>query len=837
MKRPSQELAFWIVFAGTVGCSGEVSAPLEGMSNRAGDTSGDEPGGSDGDDGQDNSGACDVQALFTRYSCTGCHDETPGVAGAGLDLLSPSLVERTVGLPSSNLNCGDDVIIDLETPEASLLLRSVDPVRYADFGSETCEPARMPFGTGGVVSEADVDCLESWIRGLAPPGEPVDRDPPVLGDAFTVASRVKYLIDGGPLTNQELQAVTAADGTILNAELEDLVEEWMWTTDSDGNRIPTDSFFEKRRQFLELTLQQRPTSSRYFYQLRNASSISANLRESFVRTAERIIDNEEDFRSIANTNRWEVTTGVLMALTLTDHNVILNSSRVPEKSFFGNNINNLYGAEGNPRHLNRENDVTDWRTVTLITESSDVSATIPVDALDPAVCGLVREAEPISGLIPRDNDEPRIYDWTIMHPGTERYPRGDEVVEEQDVYEACIAEHTQYVRSIRDGDYLKLRAPRVGFFTTPAFFATWETNADNQFRVTVNQAMIVGAGRFFSPGDSTPVNTDLSAIDLVQFPVTSECYGCHKNLDRMRTAFTAVYDGVYSRHHVPSESVPTPDFTFQGQSVAVSSLTEWADALASHPEFGRAWVLKVCQWATGVVCDPNSEGVLQLAAEFESSGYRLNELLKRFFSSQLMSDTSFEEGTRRPGAQVGLARKGHFCHSMRTRLLRVNETRDNVSGQNSSAADVCELNAVESLSGSIPNDQFTRGTVELNQPKLFGALTAVAFEGLCTKSANALVEDRRRAVFNAGNPTQTLNLFASHILGFPAGSARFDAERAVLQRLYDAQTTSPACSSPEELNTSLGGSLSCGLELSGEDALRNIWSIVCQSPTLTGLGI
>ncbi|MEM9068137.1 MAG: hypothetical protein AAGE52_06505, partial [Myxococcota bacterium] len=131
----------------------------------------------------------DVQQVLTANTCTNCHNESPGVAGAGLDLVSPGLAERIANRRSTNLSCTGDVIVNLEQPEASLLLRSVHPERYAEFGSDECEPARMPLGARAVVSERDVDCLESWIRSLEP-GVVVDPDPPVAGDAFTVASRV-----------------------------------------------------------------------------------------------------------------------------------------------------------------------------------------------------------------------------------------------------------------------------------------------------------------------------------------------------------------------------------------------------------------------------------------------------------------------------------------------------------------------------------------------------------------------------------------------------------------------------------------------------------------------
>jgi hypothetical protein len=47
---------------------------------------------------------------------------------------------------------------------------------------------------------------------------------------------------------------------------------------------------------------------------------------------------------------------------------------------------------------------------------------------------------------------------------------------------------------LRNATELVLSTPRVGFFTTPAFFANWPTNTSNQARVTMNQTLIVALG-------------------------------------------------------------------------------------------------------------------------------------------------------------------------------------------------------------------------------------------------------------------------------------------------------------------------------------------------------
>ena len=51
---------------------------------------------------------------------------------------------------------------------------------------------------------------------------------------------------------------------------------------------------------------------------------------------------------------------------------------------------------------------------------------------------------------------------------------------------------------------LVLSLPRVEpFFTTPAFFANWQTNASNEMRVTMNQALIVATGAQVDGTDDT----------------------------------------------------------------------------------------------------------------------------------------------------------------------------------------------------------------------------------------------------------------------------------------------------------------------------------------------
>ena len=205
--------------------------------------------------------------------------------------------------------------------------------------------------------------------------------------------------------------------------------------------MSSDRFLAKRRQFLQLHLQQTPSDGNYYNQFRNTRTNSLTpireaLNESLIRTAERIIDDGEDFRSIVTTNTWEMTTTTLLALKMADNPMVLKPNGVWPKNHGINDIR--YVTNDDHALYDREADSEDWRTVTLVHTPDSTDMMTEEEMLDP------------------DNAE--------------------------------------RLRAIPDGGSIALRTPRVGFFSSPAFFQTWLTNRDNDFRVTINQAMIVATG-------------------------------------------------------------------------------------------------------------------------------------------------------------------------------------------------------------------------------------------------------------------------------------------------------------------------------------------------------
>src|SRR5262249_45917802 len=140
-----------------------------------------------------------------------------------------------------------------------------------------------------------------------------------------------------------------------------------------------------------------------------------------------------------------------------------------------------------------------------------------------------------------------------------------------------------------------------GFFSTPAFFANWHTNASNQMRVTLNQTLIVATGSSIDGTDATiaPGSPGLDA-DHADQPV---CFSCHNTLDPTRSILSATWSWSYRRQQDPGWAAETGAFAFRGVVESVSNLDDFGGVLARHPLVASGWVQKLCYYLDSVACD------------------------------------------------------------------------------------------------------------------------------------------------------------------------------------------------------------------------------------------
>ncbi|MEM9114344.1 MAG: DUF1585 domain-containing protein [Myxococcota bacterium] len=270
--------------------------------------------------------ACDIQNVLERTGCSneGCH----GVQNvANLDLLSPGVERRLVGVTSETDACRGRALVDPEAPGSSLLLELIDPERPV-----SCS-VPMPFGATGVATE-DVACFEAWVDQMVAdfvpeeePGSPFD-----AADAESVAAKVKTLAHGGPLTAEELQAVVDGGQAGLRTQL----DAWMLT----------DQFRRKMEDFLLVELQQEVKGLIGLqFAIRDIGPLQENLEEMMLRTGWRLIERGEPWTRILTTRRWDVTTAILSGLRFTDE-VLGRDTRFGEARLL-------------------PEDYTDWRVVEL----------------------------------------------------------------------------------------------------------------------------------------------------------------------------------------------------------------------------------------------------------------------------------------------------------------------------------------------------------------------------------------------------------------------------------------------------------------------------------------
>jgi len=357
---------------------------------------------------------------------------------------------------------------------------------------------------------------------------------------------------------------------------------------------------------------------------------------------------------------------------------------------------------------------------------------------------------------------------------------------------------------------LVLRVPRVGFMTTPAFFATWPTNDANQARVTTNQALIVALGKSFD-SETTLIPAFDDALDGAHADPTTACWGCHVNLDPMRQYFRNSFTYSYHAQQDTSVQALRPSFAFQGVSTEGSpgeGIAGFASTLANHPRFAPAWVQKACYFATSAACPEGSEEFQAVVSAFEQSGMSFQTMLAELFSSPLVSAVSCVDGAG--GGIPSVARARHLCTTIANRLdiadacgteTYYQSERRGARGTNRELIEV------------VPDDGYSRGgevPVVISDPNLF---IRAAGDALCEHFAELVVDDDSK--FPPSEPDAAIEAFVVDLMGLPSSDPRHPGARDILARHFeeaDAQTNA-------------------------RNALRSTFMVACTSPSVLGMGL
>jgi hypothetical protein len=393
-------------------------------------------------------------------------------------------------------------------------------------------------------------------------------------------------------------------------------------------------------------------------------------------------------------------------------------------------------------------------------------------------------------------------DWTMV---TLRAPKGGEAV-------------TRFydLPALRAATELVLSVPRVGFFSTPAFFANWQTNTSNQARVTMNQTLIVALGaqvdgtdRTVTPG-SPPPGLDTTHAN------NAACIACHQTLDPMRSIFSATYSWNYHQQLDTALAAQKGMFAFHDVIAPVATMDDLGAQLASHPLFAGAWVQKLCAYVNSAPCVDADPELQRLVALFASSGYAWNTLVRELLASPITTGATETLTADLRGELIAVERRDHLCAALDERF---------------GLTDVCGLDAITKkqmqatipqIAAGLPSDGYGRGAtmpVLPNQPTLF---FRAGLENVCEGVAAALIDVAAAkqtagvSYWSSGSPDAAIADFVGTVMGLVPSDPRAAAVTALQQQHFAAAMQQGA---------------------SASDALKSTFVTACLAPSAVSIGM
>jgi hypothetical protein len=369
--------------------------------------------------------------------------------------------------------------------------------------------------------------------------------------------------------------------------------------------------------------------------------------------------------------------------------------------------------------------------------------------------------------------------------------------------------------TLRTTSTLVLNVPRVGFFTTPAFFANWQTNTSNMMRVTTNQALIVATGASVD-GTDTTVPPSTPGLDAAHAAPGSACFQCHQLLDPTRSILALTYSWNYHTQTDPTFTQQPGLFAFEGVIKPVATINDFATVIAEHPLFAQAWVQKLSYYVNSTACDTSDPEFQRIVGVFTNSGFSWNALVAELLSSPLTTYAAPTMTAATGGEVVAVSRRDHLCAALNARL---------------GFTDVCGLDAMtakqalttipEIVSG-LPSDGYGRGSVAPvlpNQPTLF---YRAGTENICEAVAALTIDvPTGKAIpgvtqWSSTQPTPAIADFVSTVMGLPSSDPRAASALTILTSSYQTAIQGGATAS---------------------DALMSTFVAACMAPSAISIGL
>ncbi|MEM9192963.1 MAG: hypothetical protein AAGF12_27560 [Myxococcota bacterium] len=655
-----------------------------------------------------------------------------------------------------------------------------------------------------------------------PGTRPLDPDPnrpmPVISCAddyeappvFVSAAKVKNLLTGLPLTEDELASLLG-DASLLDQ----FIDEWLTTPEAEAKLL---RFFATafHQEASDTALEELFATNLQSGDLSDGTDATVVLLESFrkmfSRTALENFRNERSFRELMNTRSFMMTTAQMVVLAFHDDRLVDDEGKTSYRTLqdilppvtFVRNESIPASQSLDPGHPNfmrfTAEDPRSFCGSNTVVYDGGRGRDHAYGALR-AMFGHIARTSRSDCETQSSQQRPLLadedfYDWRMV---TVRMPQSGEAADQ--FYE---------LEALRNASELVLNVPRVGFFTTPSFFATWPTNVDNQARVTTNQTLIVGLGQSFDD-DTTALPAFDDSLDDDHANPTTSCWGCHVNLDPMRQYFRRSYNYWYHSQFDTELQMERPSFAFEGVEGGGEDVFDLAEVLATHPEVATGWTQKLCYYANSAACPEADPEFIRVRDAWAADGMKFRTLVRELFSSPLVTGEScIVEGT---GNLAGIARQRHYCVALSHRL---------------EMEDLCGIATLENrrtrlqrflepLSNVVPDDSFSRGgeaPVTISDTNMF---IGGSLEALCERLATEIV-DEPGTPYDSTAPDAAVVHMVERLIGYPPNDPRRSETVEVLQDHFVEVSSAPHNVSPTR-------------------ALESTFMLACQAPSLTGIGL
>ena len=625
-------------------------------------------------------------------------------------------------------------------------------------------------------------------------------------------AKVKNLLTGLAPTNEELQAVTA-DPTALKG----LINQWMARPEYRSKML---AFFRNAFQQAQVdaaSLRDRLGGTALFTNGPTLPRMLVNIQESFPRTAWEMVEGGKPWNNVVTTRRFMMTSALASFLAYLDDRYVDDAGRIGSRLLKANPGLTVTGtsvavplaetvdpASPNfmrwsigvpmPNCANPERTFMGQFGMTQVFAIMMGRLNVDLSVTDNSCRAL--NTTPVF----TDAD---FNDWREV---TIRAPKPGEAP-------------TRYfdVASLRAAKELVLSVPRLGFFSTPAFFANWSTNASNEYRVTVNQTLIVALGQSFD-GIDTTIAVSETALDKEHAAPGTVCYACHQTLDPMRQLLRQSFSLFYHEQTDPKIIAQPGVFAFDGVSRVANGADDLARGLADHPRFAAAWTQKLCFFAASAGCAETDPEFVRIADAFRASKHNWKTLVRELFSSPLVTGATQTKSYDMRGSPVSVARRDHLCATLEHRLGLSDPC--GISGLPELTA---AQNAVGVIVNGLPSDGYSRGAqnpvLSLDTSLFFRAGT----ENICRRLADRVVDAPVTPAapgpsrYASANPKAAITDFVHTLMGLAPGDPRAAPARQILDEHYQSamQTTGT----------------------SARDALKSTFVLACTAPSVVSVGL